>query len=332
MSTSREQVVVFECRSEQLVGIVHNARAVGAPGVAGAAGAAGPAGPAGPAGAVGAVGAVGTVGTVGAVGAAEPRIGLLVIVGGPQYRVGSHRQFTLMARALAAEGFPVLRFDYRGMGDSDGEFAGFESTGDDIRAALDAFVRAVPSLVGVVLWGLCDGASAALMNGCTDPRVRGLILVNPWVRTQTGEAQTYLRHYYGGRLLQLSFWRKVLSGGVNPFNSLRGLFQTARVARAAQTDVTAPAGSFIERMLRGFGAFKGSVLLLISGRDLVAQEFMDLCAASPGWQAGLKKPAVQVIRLEAADHTFSQRAALESAIGHCRQALADLSQPGTGRP
>jgi hypothetical protein len=42
----------------------------------------------------------------------NPR-GVLVIVGGPQYRAGSHRQFTLLARSLAAGGTPVMRFDYR---------------------------------------------------------------------------------------------------------------------------------------------------------------------------------------------------------------------------
>ncbi|KAB8057318.1 hydrolase 1, exosortase A system-associated, partial [Janthinobacterium violaceinigrum] len=44
--------------------------------------------------------------------------GVLIVTGGPQYRVGSHRQFVLLARALAAQGVPVLRFDLRGMGDS----------------------------------------------------------------------------------------------------------------------------------------------------------------------------------------------------------------------
>ena len=64
--------------------------------------------------------------------------GMVIVVGGPQYRVGSHRQFVLLARALAARGTPVLRFDLAGMGDSDGEFAGFERSAADIRAAIDA--------------------------------------------------------------------------------------------------------------------------------------------------------------------------------------------------
>ena len=40
---------------------------------------------------------------------AEPQTpahtGVVVVVGGPQYRVGSHRQFVLLSRALAAAGF-----------------------------------------------------------------------------------------------------------------------------------------------------------------------------------------------------------------------------------
>ena len=41
--------------------------------------------------------------------------GVLIVVGGPQYRAGSHRQFTHLARELARNGIASLRFDYRGM-------------------------------------------------------------------------------------------------------------------------------------------------------------------------------------------------------------------------
>ena len=66
------------------------------------------------------------------------RTAVLIVVGGAQYRAGSHRQFVLLARRLAAAGYPVLRFDLPGMGDSPGDPVPFENTAPHIAAALDA--------------------------------------------------------------------------------------------------------------------------------------------------------------------------------------------------
>ncbi len=116
-------------------------------------------------------------------------LGVVIVVGGPQYRIGAHRQYVLLARRLCAEGIPAFRFDTRGMGDSDGAFQGFEAIDQDIAAAIDAFQAAEAGLERVVLWGLCDGASAAAFYGHQDPRVAGLILVNPWVRSEATQAE-----------------------------------------------------------------------------------------------------------------------------------------------
>ncbi len=43
------------------------------------------------------------------------RVGLLIIVGGPQYRIGPHRQYVHMARYCAAHGIAAMRFDYQGI-------------------------------------------------------------------------------------------------------------------------------------------------------------------------------------------------------------------------
>ena len=113
------------------------------------------------------------------------RTGVLIIVGGPQYRLGSHRQFLLLARVLSVAGYPVMRFDYRGMGDSTGEMRNFEAVDADIAAAIDAFMVACPELEHFVLWGLCDAASASLLylHACEDERLSGFVLLNPWVRS-----------------------------------------------------------------------------------------------------------------------------------------------------
>jgi exosortase A-associated hydrolase 1 len=239
-------------------------------------------------------------------------VGVVIVVGGPQYRAGSHRQFVLTARALAAAGYPVLRFDYRGMGDSSGTPRTFEQVSADIRAAVDALLQQVPRLDGVVLWGLCDAASAAMMYCSTDPRVRGVVVANPWVRSTEGEAKAYIKHYYGNRLLQRSFWLKVLRGEFNVMRSARDFVSTALRSRTATGTRAAPQ-TFHERMLAGLTNFAGPILLLISERDLTAQEFEDLCSANPRWRAAATRASVTRQRLPDADHTFAVRRHLDLA-------------------
>jgi exosortase A-associated hydrolase 1 len=248
--------------------------------------------------------------------------GILIVVGGPQYRVGSHRQFVLLARALAGCGHAVLRFDYRGMGDSDGDNRGFEHVDTDIRAAVDVLLAGQSALEGVVIWGLCDAASAVLMYCAGDRRVVGVILANPWVRTETGEARAYLRHYYLQRLLQPTFWRKVIGGRFNPVNSVVELAYTLLHAGRGRPNVSAPAASFVGRMLAGLASFGRPVLVLISERDLTARAFVDLYSADRGWRAAMSSPHVTVVRLLNADHTFSSRDALNQAAAHCSAWLA----------
>ena len=112
----------------------------------------------------------------------EVNTGVVILVGGPQYRVGSHRQFVELARGLASAGIPVFRFDFTGMGDSTGRFPGFENINGDIRLAIDTFVENIPQLQRIILWGLCDAATAACFYAVQDERVIGLCLANPWVR------------------------------------------------------------------------------------------------------------------------------------------------------
>lgn len=226
-------------------------------------------------------------------------VGVVIIVGGPQYRAGSHRQFTLLARHLARNGVAALRFDYRGMGDSPGEARDFLDVNADIASAITALLAAKPALKRVVLWGLCDAASAALiyLESTGDQRVAGVALLNPWARSAATLAQTHVKHYYWRRLRQKEFWQKLLRGGVGG-TALRGLLNNVRLAKGqGKTD----SRQFQDRMADGLLEFNGPVLLILSGNDYTAKEFSVHASKFPAWQAELKK----AIRLESADHTFS---------------------------
>lgn len=239
--------------------------------------------------------------------------GVVVVVGGPQYRVGAHRQFVELARALAADGHAVLRFDVRGMGDSSGALHDFLQIDDDIAAAIDTLCREA-GVRQVVLWGLCDGASAALLycQKKADPRVAGLALANPWVRSQESLAATHVKHYYLRRVLDGSFWRKLASGGVgrraardlaaNLATALRG-----RMARRQRGPAPSGPASYQDRMAQAWRLFDGPVLLLVSGDDYTAREFIDTTGSAPAWRGAMARPRLQRVDLPEADHTFSDR-------------------------
>jgi exosortase A-associated hydrolase 1 len=250
---------------------------------------------------------------LGIVHAADGDTGVLVVVGGPQYRVGSHRQFVRLARALASGGHPTMRFDVRGMGDSEGQSRSFERTGADIGAAIDAFQLALPTVRRVVLLGLCDGASAALLylHERRDPRLCGLCLLNPWVRSAATLASVRVRHYYLKRVMQRDFWAKFLRGGV----SLRAPLEFVRQIGAARARPTRARGlSFQERMRLGWAGFDGSTLLVLSEDDLTAQEFAQTARGDAGWSTVLGSSRVEQCIMPDADHTFSANGSHERLV------------------
>ena len=262
--------------------------------------------------------------------AAPRRVGMLIVVGGPQYRAGSHRQFVQLARRAAAEGHAVLRFDCRGMGDSSGEQRSFEDIGPDIAAAVQALLQAAPAVQQVVLWGLCDGASAALLylgESARDPRVTGLCLLNPWVRSEATLARTHVKHYYTQRLRQPEFWAKLLRGGV-AWQALGGLVRSLRLAAgSARPALSAPDAHlpYPARMALNWQRFGGRILLLLSGNDFTAQEFMEAWRTDTAWQTAAKHARLQRVDLAGADHTLSSDTSRLAMEDECLRWLAEMA-------
>lgn len=116
------------------------------------------------------------------------KVGIVLLCPGYKHRVGQHRLYVHVARMLCANGFPVLRFDFHGLGESEGEikrcffddFWGYIQTGgfvSDTLASVDPF-KQTTAVEKVVLMGLCGGAITGLIAAARDPRIDGLILIN----------------------------------------------------------------------------------------------------------------------------------------------------------
>lgn len=232
---------------------------------------------------------------------AEAETAVLVVVGGPQTRVGSHRQFVLLARALANAGFACLRFDYRGMGDSTGALRGFDAIDEDIAAALAALDVRLPRLRRRFLWGLCDGATAAVFHAADNASVDGLILLNPWVRTGQGEARALIANYYRGRFFSWAFWSKLLCGGLDLEARAKEFLVNLKSSRQASTPAAVDLPTRFAQALRRAGK---PVLLILSGRDLTAAEFNEAALREP-LASALACVALNRCEIREANHTFS---------------------------
>lgn len=94
-------------------------------------------------------------------------------------RIGVDRLFVKTARALAAKGNYVLRFDYGGCGESDGDYGtlGFDSMVDQTRTVID-YVSSCDFIdpTRLTLLGHSLGGAVAIMTAVKDRRVKRLAL------------------------------------------------------------------------------------------------------------------------------------------------------------
>lgn len=276
--------------------------------------------------------------------AAEPAITsmLLMVLGGPQTRVGCHRAYTHLGRMLSGRGLPVLRFDYEGQGDAEGAFVGYEYAAPSIRSSIDYVYGRFPSLKNLVVWSLCDGSAACAVYAPHDRRrIAGMVLCNPFVHSEQGKARAYLKHYYVRRLFQKDFLLGIFMGKFNPFVSAASLFglvakamagrsapasggdapkampvtQAAKAARAVSKDPAPPMApgcfreEFVrEEVLKGIQDFGKPIRFLLSGEDMTALEFEGVMKADRQASRLLEQKRIGISRITGADHTFSRSA------------------------
>jgi exosortase A-associated hydrolase 1 len=233
---------------------------------------------------------------------AEGRTGLVFVTGGTQTRIGSHRMYERLAAALAQAGWPCLRFDRRGVGDSEGEDPDFRGSGPDLAAAAAAFRREQPQLTRLLGFGLCDGASALALHGKA-AGLDGYVLVNPWfVEAEAGEPPAAaIRSHYKAQLLGLSGWKRLLSGSISYRKVLKGL---GRIVASRPSTLAGEIAAALAKA--GLPA-----QLILATRDSTA------IAAQSEWSSPAFKAVRQAnpapVTIDSDSHTFS-RPGDESAL------------------
>jgi exosortase A-associated hydrolase 1 len=219
-------------------------------------------------------------------------VGVIIVSGGTQIRIGAHRGFLQLGERLAAAGCPVIRFDRRGVGDSGGDDPGFADSGADIAAAAAALRAACPQLTQLVGVGLCDGASALAIHH-RSAGIGRLILVNPWLADATGglPPPAAIRRHYRDRLSSPTDWRRLISGRVDYRRLAHGLVRVGRKAPAP----------LAQRLATALRASNAPLTLLLAEGDATAVGFADAWRRPPF--IGI---AAEVVSLPTSAHTFAR--------------------------
>jgi len=153
-------------------------------------------------------------------GATGARFAALLLCSGVKTRVAPHRLYRKLAGPFLARGVPVLRVDFAGIGDSEGEWPddsldqiyGLTERGqcvDDVRAAFD-WLEAHCGIRRFITGGLCGAAMTALHVGLKDPRLAALYAIG-LPATYLGSGSDAVPTSHELRLYRMRYVRKLLS-------------------------------------------------------------------------------------------------------------------------
>jgi exosortase A-associated hydrolase 1 len=241
---------------------------------------------------------------LGTLDVAPDTTGLLIVSGGNEVRAGAHRGMALISARVADAGYPVLRFDRRGIGDSEGTNNGWSSSAPDVTAAIAAFRTEQPQLARLVVLGNCDAATALACNGGLG--ADALVLTNPWTSEDCDglPPAAAIRQRYAERLRDPRAWWQIVTGRLSFRKLVSGL---SKLARPVPQDITS-------RFAAGLAQFSGPITIILADGDATATGFHAHWASRRF--AHLRHRA-KVIKLPTASHSFqhaADTAALEAAV------------------
>jgi exosortase A-associated hydrolase 1 len=226
---------------------------------------------------------------------------LLIVSGGNEIRSGAHGGMSQLASHIAQQGFPVLRYDRRGIGESTGQNSGFLGSAEEI-ATMAQFLRLEHRAEKIIAFGNCDAATALALFG-PDALVDGYILANPWVIESTVTPETEepamsaaaIRSRYWDRIRNPRTMLDLLSGQINFRKLLKGLKQASRSEKN---------GALALRLRDGLSRLDGNTRILLARRDTTARAFL-AAWNSADYEELRQNSGIIVDSLDSASHSFA---------------------------
>ncbi len=200
--------------------------------------------------------------------------GVVMLHGWGTYRSGPHDMLVKLARELARRGTPVLRFDFRGRGESTGRVLDTDldmMIEDAARAA--GFLREETGATEVHAVGLCSGANVAL-GAAAHTGAFGKVAalsVMPFQSHTTGaqrlrRTRGKLREFVA-KALRPSTWWRLVTGRVRVFRVFRGLFGGGGGKAKTATGETRNLKDSSHDLMGELAKFKGRLLFVWGGAD-----------------------------------------------------------------
>ncbi|MBT3010296.1 MAG: alpha/beta fold hydrolase [Candidatus Thiodiazotropha sp. (ex Lucina aurantia)] len=192
---------------------------------------------------------------------------ILLLSPGIKMRVGPHRMYNKLSKVLVDKGFTVLRYDFYGLGDSEGaldqkilvDVYNSIQNGRYIDDTIDAmdWLGATYNIDKFVLGGLCGGAITGMLAGSADERVKGLIalgLINVFEGGEDNfskfvtEGQLEdLKKGYISKLTDIDSWKRIITLKSDFRTIFKILFKPIRViSNSIRENLTASSKNKIE--------------------------------------------------------------------------------------
>jgi pimeloyl-ACP methyl ester carboxylesterase len=253
----------------------------------------------------------------------RPKTAVVLLNVGANHRIGSNRMYVRWADAWAALGFRVLRLDFSGIGDSP-VTAGRREKDVYSQLGMSEARRAIDFLATLgadrfVLAGICSGAFVAFYGALQDPRVSGIILMNPptfhWKEGDSLELRTrnsfQATNFYKQRAFRADTWKRLVRGDIHV--RAIGLELGKRALVTARNKVTEQAIRFgvmrepndIARGFHELGA-RGCESLVVYGTHDGGVDVMEQHLGS-GARKMRHDKRFHLAFLEGTDHTFTPR-------------------------